>query len=206
MKSQKPVSGTPFRTATLAGVAILLAACAGPREHYVLQPAADGSTGTMRITTADGKPFTLDAKQTAASGGGGKIEPATLDADARRKMFEKAIEAQPVPPARYVLYFDQGGDNLTAESRQQITAVLDEIKRRPAPDLIVVGHTDRVGAVENNDRLALRRADAIRKMLMDTGIAAENIQSAGRGEREPLVPTADEVAEPRNRRVEILVR
>jgi outer membrane protein OmpA-like peptidoglycan-associated protein len=38
------------------------------------------------------------------------------------------------------------------------------------------------------------------------GIAADRIRVAGRGEREPLVPTADEVAEARNRRVEINVR
>ncbi|MDP2783630.1 MAG: hypothetical protein Q8O38_03400 [Sulfurimicrobium sp.] len=38
------------------------------------------------------------------------------------------------------------------------------------------------------------------------GIEADNIQTSGRVEREPLVTTADEVAEPRNRRVEILVR
>ena len=81
-----------------------------------------------------------------------------------------------------------------------------EIKARPVPDIVVVGHTDRVGSVADNDRLALRRADAFRKKLVQQGIPDDAIQAAGRGEREPLVSTADETPEARNRRVEILVR
>ena len=57
-----------------------------------------------------------------------------------------------------------------------------------------------------NDALALRRAETVRAMLIARGVAPENIVAVGRGKRELLVPTADGVAEPRNRRVEIVVR
>jgi outer membrane protein OmpA-like peptidoglycan-associated protein len=70
----------------------------------------------------------------------------------------------------------------------------------------VTGHTDRVGTVESNDALSLRRARLIRDRLLSVGVAAERVEAVGRGEREPLVPTADEVPEPKNRRVEIRVR
>jgi OmpA-OmpF porin, OOP family len=70
----------------------------------------------------------------------------------------------------------------------------------------VVGHTDRVGTVPYNDALSLRRAERVQAQLVQLGIPAAQIQAAGRGERAPLVPTEDEVAEPRNRRVEITVR
>jgi outer membrane protein OmpA-like peptidoglycan-associated protein len=83
---------------------------------------------------------------------------------------------------------------------------VDEIARRPAPEIVVIGHTDRVGAVPYNDTLSLRRAERVRDELVKVGIAADRIRVAGRGEREPLVPTADEVAEARNRRVEINVQ
>jgi len=81
-----------------------------------------------------------------------------------------------------------------------------EVRKRPAPDVIVVGHTDRVGYLQDNDRLALKRAEKMRAELLRQGLPADSVLAAGRGEREPLVPTADEVAEPRNRRVEMLVR
>jgi outer membrane protein OmpA-like peptidoglycan-associated protein len=83
---------------------------------------------------------------------------------------------------------------------------LAEIRKRPAPDLIIVGHTDRVGLLADNDRLALKRAEKMRGEMVRQGLPADSVQAAGRGEREPLVPTADEVAEARNRRVEMLVR
>ena len=47
---------------------------------------------------------------------------------------------------------------------------------------------------------------AVRDVLVRSGVKAHSIEAAGRGEREPAVPTADEVAETRNRRVEIQIR
>jgi outer membrane protein OmpA-like peptidoglycan-associated protein len=70
----------------------------------------------------------------------------------------------------------------------------------------VTGHTDRVGSVADNDRLSLQRAEAVRAMLIQRGINSSFLRAVGRGEREPLIPTADQQAEPRNRRVEVIVR
>jgi outer membrane protein OmpA-like peptidoglycan-associated protein len=70
----------------------------------------------------------------------------------------------------------------------------------------VIGHTDRVGADDANDALSLQRAQTMREAMLGLGIPPARIRAAGRGEREPLVPTADGVEEPRNRRVEINVR
>jgi len=54
--------------------------------------------------------------------------------------------------------------------------------------------------------LSLQRAEAVRAMLIQRGINSSFLRAVGRGEREPLIPTADEQAEPRNRRVEVIVR
>ncbi len=71
---------------------------------------------------------------------------------------------------------------------------------------MVIGHTDTVGKAEANDELSLRRARAVGNLLVSKGFPADLITPIGRGERELAVATADEVAEPRNRRVEILIR
>jgi len=120
--------------------------------------------------------------------------------------IEEVVQNKPEAPQRFTLYFLEGRDELTAESKKDMEKVLAEVRRRPAPDVIVVGHTDRVGSLQDNDRLALRRAERLRSDLLKQGLPADSVQAAGRGEREPLVATADEVAEPRNRRVEMLVR
>ena len=74
------------------------------------------------------------------------------------------------------------------------------------PDVLVIGHTDTMGEALANDELSAQRAERVKGFLIGIGIPGERIRIAGRGERELLVPTADEVDEPRNRRVEINVR
>jgi outer membrane protein OmpA-like peptidoglycan-associated protein len=194
-----------FLAAALAAV-MLLSACGSPREHFSVVPDRDGKTGQMVVTPRQGKPITLDQANGSATVRGGEAAATKPSAAELKEMFKEALEAQPMAPVRFLLYFVEGGDILTPESQRALEDVLAEIKKRPAPDLIVVGHTDRVGSVADNDRLALRRAEKIRTQLVARGIAADSIEASGRGEREPLVATADEVAEARNRRVEILVR
>jgi OmpA-OmpF porin, OOP family len=71
---------------------------------------------------------------------------------------------------------------------------------------VVIGHTDRLGTFEYNDQLSRRRAQVIASRLVASGVPSTAIEIAARGEREPLIQTADGLPEPRNRRVEIKVR
>lgn len=189
---------------------LALSACSSYREYYALSPEADTNAGTMQVKAREGNasaaPLALDAKTPVAMSDGDATRPVQIDAAELRNMFKEALSAQPLPPTRFTLYFIEGGDTLTSESQAAVTAILDEIKNRPAPDVVVIGHTDRVGSIKDNDLLATKRAESIRQYLVSRGIDDENIQASGRGERAPLVTTADEIAEPRNRRVEILVR
>lgn len=184
---------------------LVLAACSAPREYYGVT-SDQGSMIVTSLNVAKSGSVTLDAKTPVLMLDGDKPRSADINAEQLRGRFARALQAQPLPPKRFTLYFVEGGDTLTAESQAAISAIFDEIKKRPAPDLVVVGHSDRVGSVAANDQLAAKRANTMRDQLIKLGVDAENIQASGRGEREPLVPTADEVAEPQNRRVEILVR
>jgi len=196
----------------LAGLAalalLLLAGCARPARDdlYVLMPGQDGKTGALSVESG-GKQAVLDQPYAAARvKEPGQVELGTETEQEARQAFGPALAAQPGRPASFVLYFLENRDELTPDSKQLLGRVLDEIARRPAPEIVVIGHTDRVGPVPYNDTLSLRRAERMRDELVKVGIAADRIRVEGRGEREPLVPTPDEVAEPRNRRVEISVR
>ncbi|MGH8622218.1 MAG: OmpA family protein, partial [Burkholderiales bacterium] len=122
------------------------------------------------------------------------------------KLFTHAIAAQPERPTSFLLYFLGDSDEYTAESKDAFEKVFAEVARRKVAEIAVIGHTDRVGPVEYNDTLSLKRAERVRRDFVDRGIPTSAIHVAGRGEREPIVPTADDVSEPRNRRVEINVR
>jgi len=202
--------GFALRAGLILLVAGLLGACAsGPpksREFVVLVPDYDGKVGAVVITGAQGK-STLDKPYMAARyEDGGKVETAPVAQEEVRKTFAMAIAVQPVRPVSFLLYFREGTDEYTVESKEAFEKIFPEIARRKAAEVAVIGHTDTVGRTEFNDTLSLRRAERVRNDFVDRGIPTIAINVAGRGEREPIVPTADEVSEPRNRRVEINVR
>jgi outer membrane protein OmpA-like peptidoglycan-associated protein len=74
------------------------------------------------------------------------------------------------------------------------------------PDLTVVGHTDTTGSAEANIELGRSRATLIRDRLVAAGLDGRLISVVSHGEADLLVPTPDETAEPKNRRVEVSVR
>lgn len=192
---------------SLSLASALLTGCAGQRETYTVLPDAKGQAGSLTVTAKTGSALKLEGAYANAVGKANAApETGKLSEQEIKAAFAEALAARPDAPSRFTLYFKEGSDQLTAESKQDFDNMLAEVKKRPAPDVIVVGHTDRVGAVADNDRLALKRADKMRGELIRQGLPDDSVQAAGRGEREPLVQTADEVAEARNRRVEVLVR
>ena len=175
-------------------------------DRVVLLPDADGRTGAVIVRSASGEQRIDRPYASAEVGRDGAIALRDEDPAAVRARYRDVLEAQPMPPVSFVVNFRSGSNELTPESLPVLDRLRAEIARRPVPELVVIGHTDRVGRLEANDELSLRRAEAVKAMLVRSGIPAAQIETAGRGEREPLLPTADEVAEPLNRRVEINVR
>lgn len=175
-------------------------------ELVVVLPGPDGKVGTV-VVERGGERAVLNqpfAASRIVSGGGPQAQ--RLGESEVQRDFSSVLAALPGRPKSFLLYFLEGQDEFTPESRVELEKMLAELRQRGAPDVVVIGHTDRVGTVQFNDRLSLQRAERVRGELVKLGIAEARVQVAGRGEREPLVPTDDEVAEPRNRRVEISVR
>src|SRR5215467_6101756 len=131
-----------------------------------------------------------------------------LDPHFRYKCASPRFSAELPPPTAlsFTLYFLDNSTEIMPDSRAILAALLAEVAKRQAVEVQITGHTDRVGKVEDNDRLSIQRAEAIRDVLIKNGLHASFIRAVGRGEREPLIPTPDEQAEPRNRRVEVIVR
>ena len=196
------------RIGCAVGVAVLVAivtGCAHQTGTVVLLPEKDGRNTSVTVTQGD-QQLVLDQPYAAARQMTSGAQAYTSNPKEVETLFGGALAAQPSRPMSYTLYFIEGRDEFTVESRQILADVLSDIASHPVPDIVVVGHTDRVGTDTFNDALALRRAETVRAMLVARGISAASITVVGRGKREPLVPTPDGVAEPRNRRVEIVVR
>jgi outer membrane protein OmpA-like peptidoglycan-associated protein len=175
-------------------------------DLFVVLPGHDGAAGAITVARGADRQVLEGAYAALRVAGDGRLEPGRLSEREVRDVFGSALDALPPPATSFILYFVFGTDQLTSESSQALADVMAEVRRRPDPEVVIVGHTDRVGTVAQNDALSLQRAERVRTTMLGLGLEADRVQAVGRGEREPLLPTDDEVAEPRNRRVEITVR
>jgi len=218
--------------ALLGAVLALVLLFPATKEMVVVVPSADGHVGMVVVergedriilneayatsrVTSDGqiRLEKLQPKEAQSQGKQSPGEPASAPQPALERvaaalpMFHDAIAALPPRPVSFLLYFITGTDTLTDASKLELARMLEELRRREVAELVVIGHTDRVGNAQANDELSLARAERVKAEFVAQGIApAERIRAAGRGEREPLVPTENDVDEPLNRRVEIDVR
>ncbi len=194
----------------------LLAACAqqpprgaaGNVTVVVLPKASDGHVGAVVVRPIDGgEPVLLNKAYVAARvGNAQKVQTSPIDPKRVNEEFGSTLDAMPSRPASFLVHFVEGTDELNPDAKHTIERVLAEVAARPSPEISVIGHTDFLGSDEYNDTLSVQRAKRVRDLLVQRGIPAKIIQVSGRGKREPLYPTPDGVAEPRNRRVEITVR
>jgi OmpA-OmpF porin, OOP family len=114
-----------------------------------------------------------------------------------------AVAVAPRPAQQYNVYFEFDRANLTPEGRQVVDSVANAAKADPNVQLRLVGKADLVGTDPYNISLSHRRADTVRAALRADGIDNGKIQESWVGFREPPVPTAPGVREPRNRVVEV---
>jgi outer membrane protein OmpA-like peptidoglycan-associated protein len=202
---------TSVRATILLLVVTVMAACAapqpGPTELIVLLADAKGKVGTVIVNNGSNKTV-LNSALAAARVGDGKTqtEAVTLNQDDVDKTFAAALQAVPPEPVSFTLYFAKGSTELLAKSQPAMRMLLLEVASRQVAEVQVTGHTDTVGRLKTNDKLALERARAVAEVLQKKDLGTKRVLTAGRGERDLLVPTADNIAEPLNRRVEIIVR
>ena len=197
---------SPLVIPVVAAVALLIGHLSPTPERVILLPDADGQVGQLVVRSATSQQVLDKAYAASEIDASGHIAARSEDAASVHARYGALLDARPLRPVSYTLYF------VTASAQELIPesiAVLEQLKaaiaKRPAPEITVIGHTDRVGSLEDNDELSLKRAQAVRDMLQASGFQAA-MEVAGRGEREPLVPTVDEVEEAANRRVEISLR
>ncbi|MBI2742242.1 MAG: OmpA family protein [Rhodospirillales bacterium] len=125
--------------------------------------------------------------------------------------FGQAPAAPPPPPPAvsppsFMVFFDWDKSNLSVQALSTIQQAADAFKQKGSARITAAGHTDTSGPEAYNMALSLRRANAIKDTLVRDGVPAQAITVIGMGEKGLLVPTADGVREPQNRRVEIVIQ
>lgn len=193
----------------------LLAGCGAhlpkQRDQIVLLPDPDGKVGVIKVTTEGGSQI-LDKPGYATQVeniNNPPVVPQPVSEKEMMSVFGPALSAQPDLTNRFIqfiLYFESDTTKLTHEAEGLLSEVVRTIKNRKSKEIYVLGHTDRVGTEEYNIRLSSRRAIYIRDRIIFSGIKSSALVVSFHGEAVPLVFTEDDTPEPRNRRVEVIVR
>lgn len=121
------------------------------------------------------------------------------------------VEAPPPPPPvaevevprEFIVFFGHNQSNLTSEAQEVVRQAAMAAKHFGNVTISLVGHADRSGSDKYNNALSLKRSVSVKGALVGEGVADTAISVSGKGEGDPLVPTADGVREPQNRRVHI---
>jgi OmpA-OmpF porin, OOP family len=111
------------------------------------------------------------------------------------------------PPAAqvFLVFFDWDRADLTPAGVEMVQQAVNVYKAGGSVRLQVTGYTDLSGSPGYNQRLSIRRANNVAKVLANSGVARSDMAVSGRGESDPRVATPPGVREPQNRRVEINV-
>ena len=175
-------------------------------DRVVLLPGSDGKVGRVIITIAKGSQEISNAFGAVSIGIDGSLKNYQENAASVAQKYAAVLGIRPQKPQSYILYFQSGGGDLTAQSTSTYAQMKVDVMKWVMPEVTVIGHTDTVGSASANDVLSLRRAQAIVKRLVDDGLKSAGVQAIGRGESDLLVPTPDNVAQAANRRVQIDIR
>lgn len=130
----------------------------------------------------------------------------SMSDDEIQQRFQSAIQAVPLAPTNVLLYFKTGSNELTDESTAKLPEVIEKIRKRMPCDVNIIGHTDTEGSNEYNVKLSLQRAYKIKDLILVKNMDLKNLKVESYGENDLLIKTADNISEPKNRRVEILIK
>ncbi len=174
----------------------IVLADSGDKQNAIVVQTEAGSTTIYKA----GQYVSLTSKREAPS----KIK--TMSQEEIDKKFKSAIEAMPLEPIHVNLYFKNNSNELTDASKEKLPYILIQIKKRMPCDVNIIGHTDTKGSSQYNTKLALERAKYVKSWVLSSNVDLTNLKVKSYGESDLLVPTKDNVAEAKNRRVEIFIK
>ena len=216
-----PIQSRPAQRLAVIGLAasiLFVAGCAdlSPRERGTAQGAGIGAVAGAVIGSATGG----NAGSGALIGGvlgavGGNLWSKRMED--RRIALEQSTRGTNVEVSRTAdnqlklnipndISFDTGSYTIKPQLRAVLDPFANSLRDDPAARIAIIGHTDNVGSDAVNNPLSVERAQSVRDYLTTRGISGARVETAGRGEREPVADNSTESGRAKNRRVEIFLR
>ena len=184
---------------------VLLSGCAS-KTTVILLPDDDGSVGSVVVRGAESAVELKTAYSASNVGGAIPSEAKKNDKALIESKYSRVLAAQPEKAEYFILHFIFDSSKLTEQAKALIPEIIGSAEKRKPATISIIAHSDRAGDKRYNMELSQKRAQAIEAIFLHAGLKKNSLFIEYYGERYPLFPTADGVANLRNRRVEIMVR
>lgn len=199
--------GQRWTAGLLVALGVGLAGCA-PHQSIVLVPDFAGHVGAAEVRTAGGVQVLQKSGDMTRTKSASTAPSALSTADAAfiDSTFGEALAVEPPPAQIYTLMFEVGSAVLRADSLGQLDEIASASQQPQTVRVSISGHTDATGSDQLNDALSNARAEEVKQQLLQRQVNPALIFTSSHGKGNPLVPAPDGVAEPRNRRVVVIIR
>lgn len=189
-------------------IALIFASGCAKKTTIILLPDPSGKVGNVTVYNEAGSIDITQARESTVVKGRDLMpgSPVILSSEAIEVDFSSALSTLPLQPVHFLLFFERESTELITDSMKTLSIIIELIINRNSQNISVVGHTDTVGDQPYNLQLSRERASAISGILVEAGVDSTYIKTTSHGEMFPLIKTADDIHEPRNRRVEVVVR
>ncbi len=189
-------------------IVLILSGCATVKDTIVLVRDDDGKVGQLTVTTKGGvQTLTIPNTMVEVTGiAKSPSDPKKIEQSRIDSLFADSLKALPLAPISFLLYFLHDSTELTTESKYYIAAIVSLANKREIYEISIIGHTDTTGSDQYDMRLSSARSMAVRDALLSRGIRSGQMEIRYHGKRDPVVRTGDNVREPRNRRVEVVIK
>jgi outer membrane protein OmpA-like peptidoglycan-associated protein len=205
--------GQFVRPTLVAAMLLSVAACAtwGKREGGAVVGAGAGAVVGGVIGNNTGSTARGAIIGAIVGGAAGAVIGHQMDQQARELKLEipgatveRVGEGITVTFASGLMY-DFDSDGIRAEAGTNLQNLALSLKKYPNTSLLIVGHTDALGATAYNQDLSQRRADAAMSYLGRYGVSSSRVNASGRGEMEPVASNGTESGRAMNRRIEVAI-
>ena len=184
---------------------VLLGGCSSSRV-ILLENNKSGNAVVVKTTSGELLLSEPNSYTEISSSSAPPSKPKTIDKDQLNKQYHTLLTMAPKPPVSFLVYFEPDSTAMTETSQAMLSSIATAVSVRSPCVVNIIGHSDRTGSSQYNIKLSLQRANSVKQWLSEQDLEILRMNVTSYGEEDPLVPTADGVAEPKNRRVEIMIR
>jgi outer membrane protein OmpA-like peptidoglycan-associated protein len=187
--------------------AFILTGCSAKGTKITLLPEEGGKIGAISVADTKGVNYNIDKAYSSLDiYQRGEIEKKVDTEKNVKTKYAEVLNALPKKPQSILFYFPNNSAELNPNQIIEIKDISKIIRNSNIIEILCIGHSDSTGDKEYNKTLSFKRAQSVASILMNNIVDKSLIKVEYYGDSDPLVKTAKNRSNAKNRRVEIILK